>query len=222
MAKSGARVKQQRAHETREAILNAAGVVFSTMNYSEANLRDVSDSAGVTQGGLYFHFESKNALGVELIKRQHEISLAAGTEILKEDLGGVEGMVLSSQALAKQIMSSPIVRAGMRLSSESRNSFPEYANVPYEDWIKTSRLFLEKGVREGVVKPSTDITRLANFMLETFTGIQFVSQVITQWKDFPDRLAYMWETVLPSFVVPEKLDELQKFAREFDKNVSNL
>jgi AcrR family transcriptional regulator len=43
-------------------ILGAAASVFARRGYSEARMDDVAEEAGVSKGGLYLHFPSKDAL----------------------------------------------------------------------------------------------------------------------------------------------------------------
>ena len=77
-------VTQARAHATRESIVRGAGQVFSDASYSSAKLGDVIAAAGVTQGALYFHFDSKRDLALEVIRRQHAASVDAATEQMKK------------------------------------------------------------------------------------------------------------------------------------------
>ncbi|PJJ63724.1 ScbR family autoregulator-binding transcription factor [Compostimonas suwonensis] len=200
-------LKQARAFETRETIVRAAGLVFSQLSYSTAKLSDIIQESGVTQGALYFHFESKRDLALEVIRRQHEISLGSGEEFLRSDVPGIEGLVLLSRELATQLTTNPIVRAGLRLGTESSNFFPEFARGPYVDWINTSEKFLHKAVAEGDVLPATNVPDVANFVIEAFTGAQMVSQVISEWADLSDRLVRMWELVLNGIVVPERREK---------------
>jgi AcrR family transcriptional regulator len=215
--RSKSHVKQERAFVTREAILRAAGIAFSTLSFSEAKLLNIAEEAGVTQGALYFHFASKNDLAVEVIKRQHETSSVAGYEQLK-DPRGIEGLIISSQILAKQITTDPIVRAGLRLSTESSNLFPGYVEVPYQDWIENCEKFVRKGISDGDIIDSVDVFEVGTFIMESFTGTQVVSQAMTHWADLPQRLEQMWKIMLPAFVVPERKAELLALVKSYFQN----
>ncbi|RGE19219.1 TetR family transcriptional regulator, partial [Leucobacter sp. wl10] len=54
------RKRQQRGVDTQIALLEAAGRVFSRMEYDKAKLKDISDDAGISLGSLYFHFGNKD------------------------------------------------------------------------------------------------------------------------------------------------------------------
>jgi TetR/AcrR family acrAB operon transcriptional repressor len=50
------------AAKTRQALLDAALMVFSHQGYQAARLQDIAKSAGVTRGAIYHHFGSKAEL----------------------------------------------------------------------------------------------------------------------------------------------------------------
>jgi TetR/AcrR family transcriptional repressor of uid operon len=202
--------KQARAHATRELIIQAASVVFSQQTYAQATLAEVLREAGVTQGALYFHFDSKQALGQEVIDRQHRLFVEAGESLLREPIRGLPAMIILSRELAGHITSSPLVRAGLRLSTESAEVFARTARQPYEDWIETCELLVRRAVSEGDIPTSRDPARIATFVIATFSGVQALSQARTQWVDLLDRLEEMWSFLLDGIATEvdpaEKLD----------------
>ncbi|MET4583737.1 TetR/AcrR family transcriptional repressor of uid operon [Conyzicola nivalis] len=184
--------KQARARATRELIVQAAGVVFSGQTYAQATLADVISEADVTQGAFYFHFPSKKALALEIIDRQHDSFITAGQSLLEKEMRGLHAMIVLSRELALQMTTNPLVRAGLRLSTESADVFVETASKPYEDWIRTSEALIRRAVLEGDITPDQDPGRLAAYVIATFTGVQSLSQARTQWADILDRLEEMW------------------------------
>ena len=60
---------QQRAEETRSRILDVAGELFAERGYSATSVADICAQAGVTKGAFYHHFESKQAVFLELRDR---------------------------------------------------------------------------------------------------------------------------------------------------------
>jgi len=195
--------KHARSLLTRETILLAAGSVFSELSYSAATLGDVVARAGVTQGSLYFHFDSKHQLASEVIQRQHETALEAiGT--IAPRTRAVESLVRVSITIAEQIVTDPVVRGGMRLSTETPELFPGVARRPYQDWIETCTDLLTVAVAEGDVDPDRDVVALARFVMSAYTGVQVVSQALTGWADLYDRLREMWALVLVALLVEDR------------------
>jgi len=199
--------KQARSLITRETILRAAGSVFAELSYSAATLGDVVTEAGVTQGSLYFHFDSKHQLASEVIQRQHETALAAVSSVAP-GTPAVESLVRLSVTIAEQILTDPIVRGGMRLSTETPELFPGVARRPYQDWITTGTAVLTEAVAQGDVAADRDLVALARFVMSAYTGSQVVSHALTGWADLYDRLGEMWEFVLPTLLVEDRRGDI--------------
>ncbi|QIG45092.1 TetR/AcrR family transcriptional regulator [Nocardioides anomalus] len=51
----------------RQLILAAAGRLFATKGYGGTTIRDIAHAAGLTSGSLYHHFDSKEAMLVEVL-----------------------------------------------------------------------------------------------------------------------------------------------------------
>lgn len=193
-------MKQQRAVATREALILSASRVFAAVGYRAATLSQISADAEVTQGALYFHFRSKQDLAAEVIRQQHQLSIAAGTHCLATSDSGIDGMVLLSGTLAAQLQTNPIVQAGLRLSTESAADLADASVTPYVEWIATSRLFLEKAVAQNELVPGLDVDMAAEVIISSFSGTQFVSVALSGGTDLLDRLVRMWTVLLPALV----------------------
>lgn len=204
--------KQKRGMKTRETVLQAAGVVFSKTSYAAATLSDVIAEAGVTQGALYFHFDSKLDLATQVIARQHELSISLGNQFMSRELPALANMIELSGSLANQITTDSIVRGGLRLSTETPELFPDYASEPYLDWIEAADQLLRRAIGEGQVLPQSDIGALARYVISAFTGVQVVSQAVTQWRDLYERVEEMWTFLLPSIVVDGVLVDIPSLA----------
>ena len=59
---------QQRGKETRSRILRAAVECFAQNGYDSTGVAEICERAGVTKGGFYHHFSSKQALFLELLE----------------------------------------------------------------------------------------------------------------------------------------------------------
>jgi AcrR family transcriptional regulator len=68
------------APETRERILDIALELFSEQGYDKTSLRDIAERLGTTKAALYYHFERKEDILLELHLRLHVF----GRELLTE------------------------------------------------------------------------------------------------------------------------------------------
>jgi AcrR family transcriptional regulator len=61
--------RQERARETVEAILVAATHILVRKGYTRTTTNEIAEKAGVSVGSLYQYFPSKDAIAVELLRR---------------------------------------------------------------------------------------------------------------------------------------------------------
>lgn len=195
-----ARVRQERAEITRQAILDGAAVAFDRAGFGGASLSDVVRHAGVTKGALYFHFPSKEALARTLVDEQFQVS--EGVPALEDP--GLQTVIDLTHRLASGLRSNVRVRAGIRLVIEL-GSFTQPDPSPYNAWIDTCVHCLTPARERGDLLPSHDVRDLATFLVGSFTGIQVASHVRTGREDLHARVVDLWEFLLPGIVPARRL-----------------
>ncbi|MFF9863746.1 ScbR family autoregulator-binding transcription factor [Streptomyces tendae] len=108
-------VKQERAVRTRQSLVWAAAEVFATDGYARASLTSISRAAGVSNGALHFHFESKQALAHAV----EDEAVAMLRLIIRSTDGywcALQRLVDATHALVGTQEQNAVVRAGFRLS----------------------------------------------------------------------------------------------------------
>src|SRR5260370_38961457 len=70
------RKSREEAAATRERIVDAAAREFRQNGIAETGLNDLMQAAGLTHGGFYKHFESKDQVVREAVRRSFEQTLA--------------------------------------------------------------------------------------------------------------------------------------------------
>ncbi|MFJ8017152.1 ScbR family autoregulator-binding transcription factor [Streptomyces sp. NPDC096339] len=195
-----ARVRQQRAENTRQAILDGAAVAFDAAGFGGTSLSDVVKHAGVTKGALYFHFSSKEALARTLIDEQFQIS--SGVPAL--DAPGLQTVIDLTHRMASGLRGNVRVRAAIRLVIEF-GSFTDPDPSPYNTWIDTCRTCLTPAQARGDVMPSLDVHDVATFLVGSFTGIQVTSHVRTHREDLHARITDLWDFLLPGIVPASRI-----------------
>jgi TetR/AcrR family transcriptional regulator, transcriptional repressor of aconitase len=69
------KIAEETREERRTAILTAAVECLSTFGYAGTSMRTIAEAAGLTKGGLYAYFDSKEAILLELAERHMEQQL---------------------------------------------------------------------------------------------------------------------------------------------------
>ena len=114
-----------RGGETRRRILEVAAEAFADRGYAGTSLSDVLKASGVTKGGFYFHFPSKEALALATLRHKQEQwagQVMAAVLRHPRPLDQLEAMVEALCDLHEQDRSC---RAISRLCTELGDEHPE-------------------------------------------------------------------------------------------------
>ncbi|NLU84035.1 TetR/AcrR family transcriptional regulator [Rhodococcus sp. HNM0569] len=192
--------------ETRAEIIRSAAAVFEQTGYDGASLGEIVTRAGITKGALYFHFRSKDELAQVVVAEQHAISIASVDAIAATDSSALEQIVMLCHEMGRQMVEDAIVRAGIRLTLElSATVGPA---EPYLDWISSCEILTLRAIDEGDLLPTVSPPMLGRFVIGAYTGVQLVSNVLTQRTDLEQRLDEMWQIVLPGLMPPARRHKL--------------
>jgi AcrR family transcriptional regulator len=195
--------KQLRSQQTRMTIVQAAAEMFDRYGYGITSLSDIVAHGGVTKGALYFHFTSKEQLARAVMEEQHRL-IRATVDDEEQGRPALEALIRSSFRIARRLR-NPIVRAGVRLTLES-SAFEHPYPDPFRHWIAACATLLTRAEEELDVMPRLDAEATARFLVSSFTGIQFVTQVLEDRAELARRVEDMWRLVLPGLVPAKKAD----------------
>jgi AcrR family transcriptional regulator len=194
--------KQERAVATREALISAAGEVFSRMHFETARVADILAVSSVTQGAFYFHFpKGKIQIAEVVIERQNEKFVQVRDDLAKSDLDGLSGLLELSEALGRLLQSDPIAQAGIRLVTQASTLFPGTAHLPDPEWLQVMGSYLYRASGEGNLRKGVDIPVSTKTIVYLFTGAQVSSFVNDAWAELPDALAVIEPFVLHALAV---------------------
>jgi TetR/AcrR family transcriptional repressor of nem operon len=84
----GALFMATKGERTREKILRSAIQVFNRQGFGTTTISDLLDATGTTKGNLYFHFASKEELGLEVFRRASESFARFLDESLRDENPG--------------------------------------------------------------------------------------------------------------------------------------
>ncbi|WP_247828368.1 ScbR family autoregulator-binding transcription factor [Arthrobacter antioxidans] len=199
--------QQARARSTRSAIILAAAGVFEEHGYGNTSLAAVASAAEVTKGALYFHFASKDALAVAVIEEQHAIASADGARVQALGRPALETMVLICRGFTLQLIEHSVMRAGIRLTFEA-SAFGHDVRRPYVDWAARFGELARMAQQDGDLRPDLDSDAFAQVVVGSYTGVQMVSNVLTGRADVIERLADLWQMLLPGVVGPDRQERV--------------
>ncbi len=189
-----AQPKQERAEQTRRALLTAAAEVFDEFGYAGASITRILKRVGVTAGALYFHFGSKEDLAKAVMNSQ--------PETLVPLLAAASSGSSTSPSSGRGSSSATRCCGGVRLTNEQASINGTLNADPYENFRGIMVGCLHEALESGELQPGVDPVVVAEFVVAACTGMQMYSNVVSGRRDLPERTQQMWNLILPGLAVP--------------------
>ncbi|WP_058043398.1 ScbR family autoregulator-binding transcription factor [Streptomyces roseifaciens] len=192
--------KQARAIHTRRLILEAAGEVFDEYGYESATIAEILGRAGVTKGALYFHFASKEELA------RGVLSEALTTEGVMPQESRLQEWVDVGMVLAHRLPREPLLSAAIRLSADRKAR--DLFGTSWPGWISFIAGQLAAAKEQGELLPHVDTDRIAVLFVSAWTGVEVLSTALDGGDSLEERVALLYDTILPGIAVPGALRAL--------------
>ncbi|MFF3333601.1 ScbR family autoregulator-binding transcription factor [Streptomyces sp. NPDC002888] len=204
--------RQERAIRTRQAILIAAAQVFDEVGYEAATISQILQKSGVTKGALYFHYASKEEIAQEVLAQQVDSLPVVPPQELKLQDAVDQALLLAY--LLKKDTGDPIVQGGVRLTVD-RGSVKDGLDrrAPMRQWTHHTLELFEQAKESGEVLPHVDVARIAELSVGAFTGVQLLSNIMSDREDLVERVADLYMYLLTAIAAPGALARLD-FAPE--------
>jgi len=159
---------------TRERLLQAAFREIHRSGFQSAGIDTILAATNVTKGALYYHFESKEALGYAVV--EEKIAKLTHDRWLRpmQSEGDAIDILIS---VVRRIPDSPQdVRAGcpLLLLSQEMSPLDEQFRKRLEriflDWQEGVATLLRRGKSQGTVRRHLNPADAANFLIATVEG----------------------------------------------------
>ncbi|MFJ1742638.1 ScbR family autoregulator-binding transcription factor [Streptomyces microflavus] len=203
---------QERAAETIRRIVDAAGEMFDEEGYAGTTTLDIQRRAKVSRGGFYHHFTGKEPVGHAVLERQRAFFEETSKAVLvlrADELPSglwLQFLVDTSYAYCHGLLTDPVLRAAVRLSMEPG---PYRKLGSYTPQLAAVTAVLDSARRAAELLSAVRPEPTAQTLVGSFTGVQTLSQVITDRQDLEDQVRNMWSVCLPGIARPEVLTRLR-------------
>lgn len=111
-------MRQERAEQTRAALVAAAAALFDQAGYERTTLVDISGLAAVSKGALSFHFANKAELADTVQSAGCDIARTSLERLRKRKVPALQTLVDMTHVITRQLSHDNLVRAGVRLTTE--------------------------------------------------------------------------------------------------------
>lgn len=160
---------------TREMILGKAAALFNSRGYFGASLADIMQATGLEKGGIYNHFESKDALALEAF----DYAVLVNGQALKERVDSVNGDIEKLLAVLehfRQVAAKPLIPGGCPLLNcavESDDAHPLLRQRVQKAMARLTKFIekiIEDGITTGVIRQSVKAKTAATFIIASLEG----------------------------------------------------
>ncbi|WP_026618386.1 TetR/AcrR family transcriptional regulator, transcriptional repressor for nem operon [Ensifer sp. WSM1721] len=167
------RVSRAQAEANREAVINAASRLFREHGFDGIGLKDLMKGAGVTQGGFYKQFDSKDDLAAQASRRAMEQATRRWSAVAAASPDPFEAVIELYLSLGHREEKSdgcPLVALGADAARQS-----EKVKAPFQDGIQAHLQILEELMPEA---ESPEAYGKAMAMLSLMVGAVTISRIL--------------------------------------------
>lgn len=184
-------LRREQAERSREALLDAAAAEFWLHGFGGTRIQDVLDRAGLTKGGLYHHFTSKQEIADALLAQEAGRWPEVIAGLAAADTRGLSAAEAFSLVIAKILEQDVRARAVLRLAEELE------AGSPFEVWHDYVLLALQQAIADGEVADSIPIRQAATMIVESVYGVCTSPAPMSRGSRAADRVAVLWQALDP-------------------------
>jgi TetR/AcrR family transcriptional repressor of nem operon len=172
-----------KAEETHQRIIVQSAPLFNQYGYSGTSIQDIMRVVDLKKGGIYSHFESKEALAeaafdyaVKLINERFTLFLAqASTSCLEQ-------LFASIDAFATVAHDPPVTGgcATMNTAIESDDAIPplkQKARRAMDMWFRLITRLIHEGIRKQEFRPEVDAEEVATTVIAGLEGALMMSKL---------------------------------------------
>jgi TetR/AcrR family transcriptional regulator, repressor for uid operon len=191
---------QTRARTTRRELLVAAARRFAAQGYHATSLAQVVADGGRTKGALFFHFDSKSALGWAVVDEVHASWEDIADRIALRGLDPLRALLVVFDAQIARLVHDPIVMGGVRVMREDPGMQAD-RHKWVEGWRAESEVLLARARADGLLTADTDPAAVSTTLLGTVVGHHYLAEAQPDGPTTWERMTTTWVGLLPTIAV---------------------
>jgi len=164
-----------KGERTRQLIVERAMPLFNTRGYAGASISDIVRETGLEKGGIYNHFDSKEAIAlaafeyavglVEALFRE----VLVGKERADERLAAIVGVYTNLADGSLLPGGCPILNTAVE-ADDTQPQLRDRARAAMSDCLRLIGATVKDGIARGELRPETDPRTVATVITATLEG----------------------------------------------------
>ena len=182
-----------KGEKTRDHILKTTRKILVAQGFHNTSISAVIEATGVKKGNLYYHFASKEELGLAVLEDAKDEFFS----FLAKGLTGrdpVEKIINSCKAIFRQQEKNNFVggclfgNTALEMA-DSNHTFSQVIQEVFGRWIDLLATHLDEALEKGLLPPATQPRLLAKTVVATLEGGIMMSRVNKDTEELNDFLA---------------------------------
>src|SRR5271155_2367761 len=184
----------------REQIVQAGLKCLVEKGFNAVGVQDITDAAGVPKGSFYNHFESKEALGVEIVER-YGMGSTRRAVLIDKTVRPLERLRTHFAALSDLFIAAKFNRGCLlgNFSAELSNQSPAVRDSLarlFTKWTKDLQVAIADAQAEGSIASKAPAGDLAAFLLDAYEGTLLRARVERSRGPFDRFMTFAFEQIL--------------------------
>ena len=171
-------------HESKQQILATAMTVFAEKGFAKASMNDIVRASGLSKGGVYWHFKSKDDLVTAIFDQffteqlglLDEVMAGAGTAVAKLN----QLAAFTSQGIIELAAQFPSPLEFYALAARDE-VLKEHLRTHFQSYHQKINALVQQGITAGEFQPQ-DSGTVASTIIALFEGVLLI------WAVAPDNI----------------------------------
>ncbi|MEM6348912.1 MAG: TetR/AcrR family transcriptional regulator [Bacteroidota bacterium] len=171
-----------KSEETKAFIIRKAAPIFNTKGYVATSLKDITDATQMTKGAIYGNFGSKEAVAIAVLEYTAQKIFSLMGKMVREATNAPDKLRAILDFYESYITNPPI-EGGCPILNTAIEVDDGNPNLRLKvtrmlETLHTSMFkILQRGIREGQVKPDIDIETFGYMFVASLEGSIMIARV---------------------------------------------
>jgi TetR/AcrR family transcriptional repressor of nem operon len=186
---------------TRDQIIDAGLKTLLEKGFNGAGVQDITTLAGVPKGSFYNHFESKEALGAEIVQCYGKSSSTKRAVLRDKSIPPLERLRQHYKATTEAFAATNYERGCLlgNFSAELSNQSPlirESLKDVFVQWTEDLEVAIKDAQDQGAIANKADAADLAAFLLDSYEGALLRARVEKSCRPFDRFMQLIFTQIL--------------------------
>lgn len=186
--------------KTRQLIIDKATILFTKNGYNNTTLSQILKATGLAKGGFYFHFQSKEELGIAVIQSLEECWTHEILPKLQQGVNAKEKLELMFSSPGDCTSTNSIRPTILLLTLatemiEVNDKFSKMLQHIFKGWWMIIEAIIEEGKLENIFRKDIDAGAVAAIILSNILGANLLS-LLNKKLDIYEKQLKMLKTIL--------------------------